>query len=322
MQSDGGQKVDGEHGDGDSLARYEAFMSKSSPQDDARLKLDSYEAEIRPLLAEDRVLLHELTVAVFWPHRAPDLDLFLSLGTGYIALDEIGRPLGSAMYFPSGDDFAMFGMMVTTPRLQTQGVGRRLLRRILNDCKGCDLRLSATRSGFRLYRDAGFETVATIWQQQGIARLANAPAPTAGVEVRPLTPTDHSVIDALDTRAYGADRQIVKAALLRESTGVVAMRDGEVCGFALVRPFGKGVVIGPVVAEDDQMAMQLCAPLLKQHEGQFVRVDTPQQSEHFKAFLSAAGLGVFDTCTEMRIGPQRRAESGARLYGLAAHSFG
>ncbi|WP_082899269.1 GNAT family N-acetyltransferase [Sulfitobacter sp. EhC04] len=322
MQSESGGRVKSHHADSESAAHYEVFMAELSPEEDARLKLDSYDADIRPLVAADRALLHELTVSVLWPHRALDLDMLLSLGKGYIAHDEIGRPLGSAMYFPAGDDFAMCGMMMTTPRLQTQGVGRRLLRRILADCKGRDLRLSATRSGYRLYRDAGFLTVGTIWQQQGIARLAHLPEAVPGLDVRPLAAADHGAVAALDTLAFGADRQSVKAAMLRESGGVVALRDGEVRGFALVRSFGKGVVIGPVVAEDDRMAMLLCAPLFQQYEGQFVRLDTPQQSENFKAFLFAAGLGGFDTCTEMRIGPQRRAKTGACLYGLAAHSLG
>lgn len=315
-------QVEGPYGDRDSAARYKSFMTRVSPDPEERLRLDSYEADIQPLVGSDRDLLHALTVSVFWPHRASDHDMLLSLGKGYIARDEIGRPLGSGMYFLSGEDFAMLGMMATTPRLQTQGVGRELLRRILLDCEGRDIRLTATRSGFRLYRDAGFEIVATIWQQQGIARLAHLPAPVAGLEVRPSEPADHEAIGALDTRAYGADRRVTRAALLRESTGMVALRGGVVSGFALARPFGKGTVIGPVVAEDDQMAMQLCAPLIRQHEGGFVRMDTPQQSEHFKAFLAAAGLGVFDTTTEMRIGRQRRAETGAILYGLAAHSLG
>lgn len=308
--------------DRDSAARYKSFMKKLSSEQDERLKLDNYEADIRPLVASDRDLLHELTVSVFWPHRASDHEMLLSLGKGYIARDEIGRPLGSGMFFLSADNLAMLGMMTTTPRLQTQGVGRQLLRRILEDCQGKDLRLTATRSGFRLYRDAGFEIVGTIWQQQGIARLAHAPEPVHGLEIRPAVPDDNETINALDAHAYGADRKDVMARLLGESTGVVALRRGEICGFALARPFGKGVVIGPVVAEDDLMAMQLCAPLIRLHEGQFVRVDTPQPSEHFQAFLSAAGLGVFDTTTEMRIGRQRRADTGAVLFGLAAHSLG
>ena len=60
-----------------SAARYQAFMSRSMPPDEARLMLDTYEATIRPITLADRPLMHELTVAVFWPHRAHDLDAFL-----------------------------------------------------------------------------------------------------------------------------------------------------------------------------------------------------------------------------------------------------
>lgn len=306
-----------------SAARYKTFMSRSTPVDEERLLLDTYEATIRAITPADRPLLHELTVSVFWTHRARDLDTFLALGQGYIALDEIGRPIGSAMYFPMGPDFAMCGMMVTTPRLQALGAGRRLLRRILKDCEGRELRLSATKSGFWLYESAGFETVGTIWQQQGVVRPIHLPESTLGVTLRAVQSSDRAAIHALDRHAYGAERPKVLDAMSDLATGgVVAERAGAVCGFAMMRDFGKGAVIGPVVAENDHLAMQLCAPLLQQCEGRFARLDTPQQSEHFKAFLNAAGLGVFDTVTEMRLGPLRRATDGVMLYGLASHSLG
>ncbi|TMV81000.1 GNAT family N-acetyltransferase [Thioclava sp. BHET1] len=303
-------------------ARYAAFMSKLSAEDEAWMQVDTYKAEIRALTPAMRNLLHELTVGVFWPHRDHDLDLFLALGQGYLALDQIERPLGSAMYFKMGEDFAMCGMMVTTPRLQAQGAGRRLLRRIMRDCAGRDLRLSATRSGYRLYESAGFIPVSTIWQHQGIARPIRLPTPVPGLEIRPVQPQDTRTLHLLDRMAYGATRTAVMEAMLKASTGTVVLRGGEICGFALMRPFGKGMVIGPVVAEDDRMAMQLVAPLIQQCQGQFTRLDTPLQTEQFAAFLASAGMGVFDTVTEMRIGPARRAVEGALTYGLASHSLG
>ncbi len=304
-----------------SEARYHAFMA-ATQEDDQPLRLDAFEARIKPVEEADRSLLHELTVSVFWPHRPHDIDLFISLGQGYLALDEIGRPLCSAMFFPMGEDFAMFGMMATTPRLQAQGAGRRLLRRIMQDCAGRDLRLSATSSGYRLYESAGFEPVATIWQQQGIARPISLPEAVPGLEWRALRQDDQDAIRRLDAHAYGATRTAVLDALFELATGAVVARGGEICGYALMRPFGKGVVIGPVVAEDDPMAMQLVAPLIQQCEGQFTRIDTPQQSQHFRAFLAAAGMGTFDTVTEMRIGPARRSTEGGLIYGLASHSLG
>ncbi len=305
-----------------SAERQAAFMAGAPLPEEAELVLDTFSAVVEPVDPSRTGLLHELSVGVFWPHRPRDLELFVQLGKGYIALDSIGRPLGSSMYFHMGDDFAMLGMMVTTPRLQSLGAGRRLLQHIMQDCEGRDLRLSATRSGYRLYVAAGFDPVGLIWQQQGIARAIRLPEPIAGLDIRPMTEADHAAILELDTHAYGANRETVMQALLAVSTGVVAERSGSVCGYALRRQFGKGELVGPVVADDDAMAMRLVAPLLQECEGKFTRMDTPQQSEPFKAFLAAAGLGVFDTVTEMYMGRQRRAEDGPLTYGLAAHSLG
>lgn len=306
----------------DSARRYAAFMSRSAPEDEERIRLDSYNATIRPITPDDRALLHELTLSVFWRHKTRDLDLFMSLGQGYIALDEIGRPLGSAVYYPSGPDFAAFGLMATIPRLQAQGVGRRLLRRILKDCEGRDLRIMATKSVYWLSETAGFVPVGTIWQHEGVARLAHLPDPVPGLEVCPLKASHMPVVNALDARAYGADREIMLNKLLDLSEGVVAMRDGVVRGYAMMRPFGRGYVIGPLVADDDDMAIQICASLIQRRKGCYLRVDTPRQSGHFKAFLAAAGLGALDTVTEMRMGRFRRSTEGPVIYGLAAQGLG
>lgn len=299
--------------------RMEAFLAKGSATAEQRLKIDAYNAQTQPIGLAQRRLLHELTVSVLWPHRDHDLDLFLSLGQGYLATDEIGRPVGSAMYFAMGEDFAMLGMMVTAPRLQALGAGRWLLQSIMRDCAGRDLRLSATRSGYRLYEAAGFTPVGIIHQQQGIAK-APPVDPVQGLAIRPLEDADGDALRDLDEAAYGASRRHVIDRLMPLSTGTVALRDGALRGFALTRRFGRGAVIGPVVAEDDEMAIQLVAPLIR--TGMFMRLDTPVESERFTAFLKDAGIVPFDTVTEMRIGPHRRATSGAITYGLASHSLG
>lgn len=286
------------------------------------LRIDAYEAELVPIARKDRALLHELTVSVFWPHRDSDLDLLMRLGDGYIALDEIGRPLGSAMHFPMGDDFAVLGMMVTPPRLQARGGGRFLLDRIMRDCEGRDLRLNATRAGYRLYLSAGFQHVTTVYQHQGLVRSLPEVDALPGIEIAPITEGDHAAVRDMDRQAFGADRRATMDALLEVSTGCLALRAGKPCGYALMRRFGKGHVIGPLVAESEAMAIQLAAPLMHQVQGSFVRLDTPSEGQELTGFLSAAGMGRFDTVTEMRIGPHRRASEGLVTHALAAHSIG
>ncbi|MCC5960036.1 MAG: GNAT family N-acetyltransferase [Rhodobacteraceae bacterium] len=288
----------------------------------ADLDLDAYRVHLQPLTPDQRDRLYQMTLGVKWPHRIEDLDLTILVGRGLIGIDEIGRPLCTAMAFPMGDDFATIGMMTTTPRLQMMGAGRWLLQAMLKECQGRDLRLNATRAGFALYQEAGFIPVVPVKQMQGIARAVETPPDVSGLVIRALTDDDHSAIFALDKHAYGACRQHLLTRLLGAGSGTIALRDGQAVGFALRRRFGKGVVIGPVVACDDASAMQLIAPLIHQAEGQFTRMDTPVESAALRSFLDAAGLRYFDTVTEMRIGPHRRATTGPVTYGLAAHSFG
>ena len=133
---------------------------------------------------------------------------------------------------------------------------------------------------------------------------------------------DRPAIAALDRHAYGAARTSILSAVRGVSEGIVAERGGEIEGFAMMRTFGKGRVIGPLVAEQDGVAMQLAAHFILANEGAFLRLDTIVESERFEAFVSAAGLGVYDTVTDMRFGRLRRARSGPMTYGLAMQSLG
>lgn len=305
----------------DEAVQGEAGFAIEAPSDE-RLQIDAFAARVAPMTLADRAQVHELTVSVQWPHRPDDLDLLIGLGRGYVARDQIGRPLGSAMHFPMGPDFATLGMMITPPRLQSQGGGRWLLNRVLRDCAGRDLRLNATRSGFRLYQSAGFIPVGLVYQHQGVVESVPGADTVPGVEVAPMGGDDRAAIGALDAAGFGADRSALLDALMPLSAGVVARAAGRPCGFAMMRAFGRGQVIGPVVAETEAVARLMVAGLLRGHAGGFVRMDVPEGHRALTGFLEAAGMRQFDSVTEMRIGPQRRARSGAQTFGLAGHSVG
>ncbi|SFD55820.1 hypothetical protein SAMN04515678_101563 [Roseivivax sediminis] len=300
----------------------EDHEGRSSSEERPDLRIDSYDARVLEISYAHIELLHELTIGVFWPHRRDDLRFFVDLGCGYVAVDAIGRPMASAMAFGDGEEVNFLGMMVTPPRLQSHGAGRWLLRRLMEERPGVDMRLSATRSGYRLYESAGFIPVDVIRQHQGIVTRVEAPCAAEGVTVRKMRTEDHSAVRALDLVAFGAGRQRTLEYLLAMTEGVVAVRDNEPCGYALCRRFGRGEVIGPLVADDEQVAMMLAAPFVQRAEGRFLRIDTPDRGERFGGFLAAAGMGVFDTVTEMYIGNDRRPREGVRIFGLAAQSLG
>ena len=141
--------------------------------------VDSYDLMTRPITPDDIPHLHELSVAVGWMHRAEDWAVALKLGEGIFLADEIGRPFGSAMWFPVAEDMAMLGMVITTPRLQERGAGRWMMEQILARTGQRDLALNATRAAFRLYLALGFQPGLTVWQHQGIVNADVAADPRA-----------------------------------------------------------------------------------------------------------------------------------------------
>lgn len=286
----------------------------------AKRRLD-YELAIRPMTEADIAQAHQLSIGVGWPHRPEDWRLVLEVGHGFVACDTIGRALGSAMWWPFGEHFATCGMVITSPRLQMQGAGRRLMDTIFEQSGERDLRLNATRAGYRLYRSLDFQPIGRIFQHQGKAQDV-APAPSAAITVRAVTAADEAVIARLDAAAYGADRSRVIAALMAVSTGTLVERDGDILGFALCRRFGRGHVVGPVVAEDDETAIALVRPHVQAHEGAFLRVDTAQEQGVFGGYLEACGLTIFDTVTTMIRGRNHGPLGKARTFGLVNQALG
>jgi GNAT superfamily N-acetyltransferase len=281
-------------------------------------QLESYELVARPMEMKDVPALHPLSIGVQWPHRPEDWAMLIRLGQGVVAEDEIGRVVGSAMWWPMGPDFARIGMVITYPRLQAQGGGRWLMQQIDGAIGSRDKALTATREALRLYLSLGFRSGATVYLHQGTVVATPAAVPGA----RPVVAADEAAIRALDAAAFTAERRAVLDELLAVSQGTVIERDGEVAGFALCRRFGRGHVVGPVVAASEADALALVAPHIAAHAGRFLRLDTREPEGPLRAYLEACGMHLFDTGTAMSLGRDRAPEGPVRTYGLASHSLG
>ena len=110
-----------------------------------------------------------------------------------------------------------------------------------------------------------------------------------------------------------------------EDASIAALsRGGEVVGYSMCREFGRGHVIGPTVARNDQDAVHLTAVHLKKLAGRFARVDTRERDGVFAGFLEQSGLGLAETVTTMSRGRRflNRESNEPWVYGLAGHALG
>lgn len=204
-----------------------------------------------------------------WPHRLQDWHMVLHLSEGVVAIDETGKVVGTALMTPYGDDCATINMVIVDAAMRGRGVGRRLMDTVLELGGKRPLRLVATADGLPLYEKLGFKETGRIVQCQGIA--AEIAAPDA---VEAATNDDLALIIAIDREAFGAERKALIHKLADIGECAIIRRDGRVAGFAFIRAFGRGEVIGPVVATSLDEAKALITYFMSQRAGAFLRVDT------------------------------------------------
>lgn len=283
----------------------------------------------RALTTADLPAALALTEASHWSHRMHDWQLHLALGQGFGACEADGTLVGTALWWDYGGRRATLGLVVVRADCQGRGIGRQLLQAVLAASGERPVGLVATAAGLRLYEDCGFVATGGILQCLGeAAGDGKAGACGADVTVRALADTDVAAVHALDSAAFGAPRRALLVAVLGAGRpALVAMRAGRLAGFALQRPAGRGVTVGPVVAPDEAVAIALATRALdaathREGSGVLVRLDIPAAATGLAAALENRGLRIVDRVTAMQRGAAAPVDPAARLFGLASQAFG
>jgi GNAT superfamily N-acetyltransferase len=259
----------------------------------------------------------KLSQEMSWPYRIEDWDVALQLGQGFV-LERAGTVIGTAAWWPYGETHASAGMIIVAKDAQGRGYGARLMDALLTSARPRAIALNSTAEGIMLYRRRGFLPIGVIHQHQGIPRAPHEPPPGL---VRPATASDFEAIMRLDRNATGLERRQMLEKLLQSGDGYVLPRDGMVRGYAISRLFGRGHVIGPVVAEGLTDAQALIETALARLGSVFVRIDTSATSQ-LGEWLESIGLAQVSDATTMMLGTPAPSSGPARVFAIPNQSFG
>lgn len=260
---------------------------------------------VRRLKMDDLEAAQALSREFQWPHRVEDWQFGLAHGQGVAAVRD-GELVGTALHWQWGKQCATVGLVVVSPRLQGLRVGQHLMHAVMAGLEDRTVLLHATPEGRGLYERMGFAITGEVRQHQSLAAPAQLVALPQGQRLRPLGRNDAPTLVALDARAAGMPRETMLRQLLAEGETVVLARGGEALGFSIVRRFGRGHAIGPVVAPDLASAQALIGHWCSRYAGKFLRIDV-DAAGGLPEWLEAQGLPRVGTVTTMvRGGPLER----------------
>ncbi|WPC06149.1 GNAT family N-acetyltransferase [Pseudomonas benzenivorans] len=274
----------------------------------------------RPMTAADVPAAHALSVKLKWPHRLEDWAMLQRVAEGFV-VEDAGQLIGTAFACPQGV-YATIGLVIVSDDYQGKGIGRRLMEQALQACGAATAVLNATLAGVPLYASQGFVEFGRINQHQGQVQPLPHPALAADERMRNAAAGDWPRLLELAKAGSGLDRTRVFDDLhdAIERT-LILERDGQSCAFAMLRAFGRGHVIGPIVAQTAEQARSLIAELLAELPGAFVRLDI-QADSGLGEWLSAVGLQQVDSVAQMARGTPPQTVGGVQQFALVTQAIG
>ncbi len=282
------------------------------------------QVRLRPMTDDDLNAAYALSQKLKWPHRLEDWQLMHRVSRGFVAEDAQGV-FATAFCCVQGA-FSTIGLVIVSDERQGQGFGRKLMELALAASDCATATLAATVAGTPLYASQGFEAYEQLSQHQGTVLVAPEPVSQTTVSqtttLRPVDSRDHAALLALASAGSGLERQTVLAEILAiGEAAYVIEREGALVGFAVLRPFGRGSSIGPVIAESAQQAQALISRLLAQSVGRFVRIDVTASSG-LGPWLEQFGLADVGTVVQMSRGPAPQACGAVRQFAVITQALG
>lgn len=278
----------------------------------------------------------ELRLEELTPADIPDL-LRLSAMVGIIAgrvfghRDREGGVCSCAAVIPYGESLASIGMVIVHSDYRGRGLGKEVTQACVAagneqtaDGRPPALMLVATPAGRPVYEGLGFAAVDWVHKYLCDRYQPSATPPASSLwAVPPLAPEHLEPIIRLDKQAFGADRRefLFRRIVQARKKLVLLGRDGSVAGYGLGVEGPVNLVLGPIVAPDEQAAVLLVDALAHDYPGK-LRIDVPSGHEGFRRFLEGAGFTQVTQPPIMVKQADGMPKRNGCLYAIASQAFG
>ncbi|MEP9398583.1 GNAT family N-acetyltransferase [Mesorhizobium sp. KR2-14] len=275
----------------------------------------------RPLAEADTDACLRLVAEAGWNQTANDWKTIFEIGET-CGLFQDGTLIATAAIVLHGP-VGWVCMVLVTPSAQRRGHATHLLKWAGNrlDELGLTAGLDATPAGRQVYLHLGYTDIYPITRMQCDGPLPRATT-NSSPAIRAVMADDLDALLALDHDAFGIDRSALVASLIRRRPDLASgIFDGDTClGFVLAREGRRATQVGPLVARDEALAVELLHHVLDRSEGP-VFIDLPDGHVALRAALEARNFTAQRTFTRMLRGKTQAFDDTRLVFALTGPEF-
>jgi hypothetical protein len=282
--------------------------------------------EIATASANDVRLISDWAQDEGWnPGRTDHWAFHAADPTGFLVGRLDGEPVASISVVRYGADFAFLGCYIARPKVRGKGYGIRLWRAGMALAPGRNVGLDGVVAQQDNYRKSGFRLAWNNVRHEGAA--PTGVKPPAGVTLVDGRGVPFDRLAAYDRRFFPAARDSFLAPWITapERTALVALKDGVIAGFGVIRAGAGSSRIGPLYAASPVIASALVSALGQampnDAAGTPVALDVPEINKAAVALASDLGLKPAFATARMYTGADPAVEV-AGFYSVTSFELG
>jgi GNAT superfamily N-acetyltransferase len=281
--------------------------------------------EIVHLRVEDVPKCQRLSDEAGWNQNENDWSFIIGQGSAY-GIWRGDDLIATAAIVPYGGAFGWICMVLVGARERRQGLASRLLRHCIDELAARNMvaGLDATPAGREVYLRLGFTDIYLLTRFECDAILRpNGASAAASVEMRRIDVDLLPAIFRYDRAIFGEDRHEFLSTLARRQLALanVALQDGRVVGFVMGRDGRRWTHIGPLIADDAEIAIRLLEAATAEIAGPAL-IDVPDHHPQVQEWLREHGFVVQRGYTRMLRGRTTPIDDRSRVTAIAGPEFG
>ncbi|MGE7882571.1 GNAT family N-acetyltransferase [Bacillus sp. NPDC094077] len=268
--------------------------------------------------------LLSLSERIGWDYSLEEIDTILNSGIVYGMRNEKREVIASAAIILYEGALASIGMVIVHPDYKGRGIGKTITDLCIKSVSAhTPIMLIATDEGKPLYEKLGFRTVSYV--SKYICNVYNElhKYETNEEYLINYEEQDFEAIVQIDEEAFGANRKEFLSYRITQSEQCVVIKDRKqnVIGYGISIQTPENKIIGPIVAKNDAMAMEIVHSLAKGHNGK-LRIDVSEGKIDFMKGLEISGFQKVNIPPIMMKNSNQFLKRNGELYSIAAQIFG
>jgi ribosomal protein S18 acetylase RimI-like enzyme len=277
---------------------------------------------VRTMSAADVALAVEWAAQEGWNPGLHDAECFRAADPhGFFIGEWRGEPVACLSAVAYGEDFGFIGLYIVQPAFRGQGFGMRVWQHGMEYLRNRNVGLDGVVAQQANYRKSGFQLGYRNIRFQGVAQDIAQGEPYADLMHASALPFES--LNNYDRQCFPAARERFLAAWLAQPGAMarVAVRDGQVVGYGVLRRCLTGYKIGPLFADNNEVAARLFSALTSSIAGEVFFFDVPEINADAIALAERHGMtSVFETARMYT--REQPAMSLERVFGVTSFELG